>query len=68
MSMDGSLDEDEMYNATYGIRCTINTICCSFGALIHDLGQGASQMHKQISQRTKLAASSGTSVAEDRTQ
>jgi hypothetical protein len=65
VSMDG-LDEDEMYNATYGISADpLTHFAIIFGALIHDLGHKGVANTQLILEEDKIAIKyKGRSVAE----
>jgi hypothetical protein len=65
VSMDG-LDEDEMYNATYGISADpLTHFALIFGALIHDLGHKGVANSQLVLEEDKMAVKfKGRSVAE----
>jgi hypothetical protein len=65
VSMDG-LDEDEMYNTTYGISADpLTHFAVIFGALIHDLGHKGVANSQLVLEEDKMAVKfKGRSVAE----
>jgi hypothetical protein len=68
VSMDG-LDEDEMYNATYGISADpLTHFAVIFGALIHDLGHKGVANSQLVLEDDKMAVKFKADLSLNRTQ